>query len=226
MQKLVSVIIPCFNAERWIAETIDSCLKQTYPYIEIIVIDDFSTDNSLEIIKSYGDKVIWERLSENKGATFFVFPDVVSLDLVLGGSVVPDRRRARGHSGTREARVVPFSSPLLELTFEVGVFSGLVGSCFREETVDAVVKAADDFRMVGGEVVVFAGIRLQIEKLRASGPLPTDEFPFSFADGSAGRASLISPMRVVPDEGAVAGLFGWIFEIRQKGNAVLVLLGE
>ncbi|MEL6166186.1 MAG: glycosyltransferase, partial [Cyanobacteria bacterium J06628_3] len=29
MQKLVSVIIPCFNAESWIAETIDSCLRQT-----------------------------------------------------------------------------------------------------------------------------------------------------------------------------------------------------
>ncbi|MGB3755200.1 MAG: glycosyltransferase [Rivularia sp. (in: cyanobacteria)] len=70
MQKLVSVIIPCFNAERWIAETIDSCLKQTYPHIEIIVIDDFSTDNSMEIIKSYGDKITWERLSENKGGCY------------------------------------------------------------------------------------------------------------------------------------------------------------
>ncbi len=70
MQKLVSVIIPCFNAERWIAETIDSCLKQTYPHIEIIVIDDCSTDNSLEIIKSYGDKITWERLRENKGGCY------------------------------------------------------------------------------------------------------------------------------------------------------------
>ncbi|MEO0935820.1 MAG: glycosyltransferase, partial [Cyanobacteria bacterium J06641_2] len=65
MQKLVSVIIPCFNAESWIAETIDSCLRQTYPHIEVIVIDDCSTDNSVEIIKSYGDKIIWERLPEN-----------------------------------------------------------------------------------------------------------------------------------------------------------------
>ncbi len=69
-QKLVSVIIPCFNAERWIAETIDSCLKQTYPYIEIIVIDDFSTDLSMEIVKSYGDKIIWEHLRENKGGSY------------------------------------------------------------------------------------------------------------------------------------------------------------
>lgn len=59
MSKLVSVIIPCFNAERWIAEAIDSCLQQTYPNLEILVIDDGSTDNSLEIIKSYGDKITW-----------------------------------------------------------------------------------------------------------------------------------------------------------------------
>jgi len=62
MPKLVSIIIPCFNAEKWLREAIDSCLQQTYPHIEIIVIDDGSTDNSLEIIKSYGDKLIWKSL--------------------------------------------------------------------------------------------------------------------------------------------------------------------
>ncbi len=70
MQKLVSIIIPCFNAERWIAEAIDSCLRQTYPHIEIIVIDDFSTDSSIDIIRSYKDKIIWERLPENKGGCY------------------------------------------------------------------------------------------------------------------------------------------------------------
>lgn len=60
MSKLVSVIIPCYNAERWIAEAIESCLNQTYPFIEVIVIDDGSTDRSLEIIKGYANRVIWE----------------------------------------------------------------------------------------------------------------------------------------------------------------------
>lgn len=59
MAKLVSVIIPCFNAEKWLAEAIDSCLKQTYPNIEIIVVDDGSTDTSVEIIQSYGDQITW-----------------------------------------------------------------------------------------------------------------------------------------------------------------------
>jgi glycosyltransferase involved in cell wall biosynthesis len=49
-----------YNAERWIAEAIQSCLDQTYRPIEIIVIDDGSTDGSLEIIQSFGDAVRWE----------------------------------------------------------------------------------------------------------------------------------------------------------------------
>jgi len=68
-RKLVSVLIPCFNAERWLREAIDSCLQQTYPEIEIVVVDDGSTDNSLEIIKSYGDQIIWES-GANRGGNY------------------------------------------------------------------------------------------------------------------------------------------------------------
>ena len=69
MEKLVSVIIPCFNKEKWLEQAINSCLEQTYSQIEIIVIDDGSTDNSLEIIKSYGRKIIWET-GANRGANY------------------------------------------------------------------------------------------------------------------------------------------------------------
>ena len=61
------MIIPCFNAEKWLREAIDSCLQQTYPNIEIIVIDDGSTDNTLEIIRSYQDKIIWQPLPHKGG---------------------------------------------------------------------------------------------------------------------------------------------------------------
>ncbi len=69
MENLVSVIIPCFNKEKWLEQAINSCLEQTYPEIEIIVIDDGSTDKSLEIIKSYGEKIIWET-GQNRGANY------------------------------------------------------------------------------------------------------------------------------------------------------------
>lgn len=64
---LVSIIIPCFNAERYIADAIRSSLEQTYPHKEVIVIDDGSTDNSLDVIKKFGGSIIWET-GPNKGA--------------------------------------------------------------------------------------------------------------------------------------------------------------
>ncbi len=69
MVKLVSIIIPCFNAEKWIKEAIESCFKQSYPRLEIIVIDDGSTDRSLEILKSYQSKIIWET-GPNRGGNY------------------------------------------------------------------------------------------------------------------------------------------------------------
>lgn len=53
----VSVIIPCHNAERWIEEAIESCLQQTWQPVEIVVVDDGSTDGSLALLKSYARKI-------------------------------------------------------------------------------------------------------------------------------------------------------------------------
>ena len=49
----VSVIIPMYNAEKFINEALDSLLAQTFPNYEVIVVDDCSTDKSVEIVKSY-----------------------------------------------------------------------------------------------------------------------------------------------------------------------------
>src|SRR5438445_3224416 len=57
---LVSILIPCYNAERWVAQAIESALGQTWPEKEVIVVDDGSTDSSLSIIKSFSDRIRWQ----------------------------------------------------------------------------------------------------------------------------------------------------------------------
>lgn len=54
---LISVVIPVYNGENYLREALDSVLAQTYTNYEIIVVDDGSTDNTWNIIQSYGDKV-------------------------------------------------------------------------------------------------------------------------------------------------------------------------
>lgn len=64
---LVSVIIPVYNGEKYIRCAIDSVLKQDYQSIEIVVIDDGSSDSTLQILNEYGDKVsIYQQ--PNKGS--------------------------------------------------------------------------------------------------------------------------------------------------------------
>jgi len=60
----VSVIIPCFNREKYIQETVNSVLNQTYPNIEIVCVDDGCTDGTREILDSYGEKI---RVFEHPG---------------------------------------------------------------------------------------------------------------------------------------------------------------
>lgn len=60
MASLVSILIPCYNAERWIGEAIESALAQTWVNKEVIVVDDGSTDGSLEVIRGFGNQVRWE----------------------------------------------------------------------------------------------------------------------------------------------------------------------
>ena len=60
MTDLVSILIPCYNAERWIRPAIDSALAQTYAPTEVIVVDDGSKDRSLDIIRGFGDRIRWE----------------------------------------------------------------------------------------------------------------------------------------------------------------------
>ena len=64
---MISVIIPLYNAERFIARALDSVLAQTYKDFEVIVVNDGSTDESVKICNSYTDERIKLFSQENKG---------------------------------------------------------------------------------------------------------------------------------------------------------------
>ncbi len=73
MEELVSIIVPCYNHEKYVKSCIQSIINQTYGNIELIICDDCSTDNSYHIIKEYETalqqkfKTYIYRHSENKG---------------------------------------------------------------------------------------------------------------------------------------------------------------
>ena len=69
MQPLVSILIPAYNAERWIAEAIKSSLVQTWPRKEIIVVDDGSRDATLQAAEQFASHNVLVVTQENQGAS-------------------------------------------------------------------------------------------------------------------------------------------------------------
>lgn len=53
----VTIVIPCYNAARWLGAAIESALAQSWPEKEVIVVDDGSTDGSLEVARGFGERV-------------------------------------------------------------------------------------------------------------------------------------------------------------------------
>lgn len=68
-EPLVSILIPCFNAEPWLAATLESALAQTWPHTEIILVDDGSRDASLAVAHEYASRGVRVLTQINSGAS-------------------------------------------------------------------------------------------------------------------------------------------------------------
>ena len=64
---LVSIVVPVYNGELYLRQSLDSILNQTYPHTEVLVMDDASTDDTPEIIASHGSRVRSYRQPQNRG---------------------------------------------------------------------------------------------------------------------------------------------------------------
>lgn len=63
---LVSIGIPCYNAEAYIHETLESISEQTYPEIELVIVDDASCDATFKIIQDWGEGKKWVKILKNE----------------------------------------------------------------------------------------------------------------------------------------------------------------
>ena len=72
MDDLVSIIMPSFNTGKYITETIESVLAQSYKNWELIIVDDCSSDNTDEILSTYlsDDRIHYLKNEKNSGAAF------------------------------------------------------------------------------------------------------------------------------------------------------------
>ena len=75
----VTIVIPVYNSEKFLIPTIESALNQSYQNLEIIAVDDGSTDNSLEILQKYENKIkIFHQ--KNQGLAFAVNLAIKQMD--------------------------------------------------------------------------------------------------------------------------------------------------
>lgn len=86
-KNIISIVIPVFNGEKFIKETIESCINQTYKEIEIVVVDDFSSDKSVGIIEKFSD----DRISLYKNDQNLGLIDTINkgINLSRGTYVLP-----------------------------------------------------------------------------------------------------------------------------------------
>ena len=77
----ISIITPCFNSQKYLVEMINSVINQSYINWELLIVDDFSTDNSVKIIKKYINQDIRIKLIElkNRSGPAFVRNEGIKL---------------------------------------------------------------------------------------------------------------------------------------------------
>lgn len=114
---LVSIIMPAYNHARFIRRSMASLLAQTYPNWELVVVDDGSTDNTAEIVKSYRDPRIRYMYQENRGVKFLAATINVGLKETKGELVTMFPSDDMWPQHRLEVQVPIFRDPAVVLCF-------------------------------------------------------------------------------------------------------------
>src|SRR2546426_5696457 len=127
MKPLVSILIPAFNAQQWIADTMKSAIGQTWQRKEIIVVDDGSTDHTLAIARQFASERVSIVTQDNQGAAaarnkaFSLshgdYIQWLDADDLLSPDKVAQQMQAAGQARDRRAL---FSSPWASFRYRPG----------------------------------------------------------------------------------------------------------
>jgi glycosyltransferase involved in cell wall biosynthesis len=122
MSELVSILIPAYNAERWLGEAVKSALRQTWPSFEIIIVDDGSRDRTLQIARSFESRIVKVVTQPNGGAavarnTAFRFAQGSFIQWLDADDLLDARKIEKQMQAARE-----ISDPSVALSCPFGTF--------------------------------------------------------------------------------------------------------
>lgn len=121
MTTIVSIVLPCYNGSSFLAQSIESCISQTYTNWELIIVNDCSTDNSLEIMQRYAAQDSRIRIINNEH------------NLKLPGALNCGFREAKGKYLTwtsHDNRMAPTMLEEFVAYLDVNPDKGLVTACY------------------------------------------------------------------------------------------------
>jgi glycosyltransferase involved in cell wall biosynthesis len=164
---LVSVVMPAFDEERFIGEALDSVASQTYPAIEVIVVDDGSTDRTTAIAETYGVRVVHQQHAGHPAArnlgvsltrgeywTIFDADDVMPPERIERQVEYLDQHPELGMVlGLTEAFVTPGEPrpPHWNPAWDDGPFPGCTGTMMARRAVHGVVGPYDESMPVAAD---------------------------------------------------------------------------
>ena len=172
---MVSVIVTTKNSALFLEECLSSIKKQTYKQIELIVVDNFSTDNTLEIAKIFADKVFSKGNERSTQRNYGVkkcagkYVLIVDSDMVLSESLIKSCAQVMGQNIEIPGIIIPEVSfgdgfwancKTLERSFYLGVEWMEAARFFRKDAFDRV--GGFDERLISGEDWEFSQ---RVEKL-------------------------------------------------------------
>lgn len=197
----ISVIMPAHNSERFIAQAIDSILEQTYPNLELIVIDDGSSDNTPEIVSSYADHDPRVTLIQqarggvsragNAGLHAARFDWVARMD--SDDIALPHRLETQIKAAIQHPDVIVWGSH----AYQINIANKVIGLMEHGPTSDAEYESlranGDPFFILNPTTLFRRDIALQVGGYNPTFVAAGDEELWS-------RMAAYGPMRVIPEK--------------------------